>query len=33
MRKLFVMAALLLSVVGAMAQDDKPSVYCKQLCL
>lgn len=30
MRKLFVMAALLLSVVGAMAQDDKPSVLVEK---
>lgn len=30
MRKLFVMATLLLSVVGAMAQDDKPSVLVEK---
>jgi hypothetical protein len=30
MRKLLVMAALLLSVVGAMAQDDKPSVLVEK---
>jgi hypothetical protein len=30
MRKLFVMAALLLNVVGAMAQDDKPSVLVEK---
>ena len=30
MRKLFVIATLLLSVVGAMAQDDKPSVLVEK---
>lgn len=30
MKKLFVMAALLLSVVGAVAQDDKPAVLVEQ---